>query len=353
MRSPKGKESSLRSPNYKKSHRELESEYEVKRPASKTTKYIPYLKSRVENISENSTKNRILAGEMKGTSLQELYGNKDNDSISFLSPLQSTISPNDIDYELRLKLKAIHEESLNNSKQDSKILERQSKLLTTRLDALQRELDAKNKIILQFDIMRNEMIKKKDENVDLQGKLFHFEKDTIMLQQELSVMRTSQKEILKPKDKSQILISQCDVYNDIEKGRGKGNEMMKDISPLKPFTTSMNQRVRSPFGQKNRISQSKFLSTPKKCEKNENSSIKIGKVLSGSKKQINKNNNNNEKFKDSRDIGIEGIFPLNLYEIEEPIESVKMVVPEKSYSTLEKHKNCQMNEDKENSKNLK
>ena len=335
MQSPKGKESSSRSPKGKESSSRSPKgkESSSRSPKGKESSLRP------PNNRKNHRESETFAVETKGVFLEELYGKNGNDSISFSSPLQSTISPNDIDYELRLKLKAIHQENLDNSKKDSKLLERQSQLLTARLDSLQRELDAKNKIILQFDIMRNEMKKKKDENLDLQGKLFHFEKDTIMLQQELSVMRTSQKEILKPKERNQLFVSHY--------------ETMNDTSPLKPFTTSMNRRVRSPFGQKNVTAQSKFLSTPKKSEKNENSFMKNEKVLSSGKKQIKKNNNDNEKTKNGSDVQVGRIFPLKLYEIEESTESVKTAIPETNNSTQGKDQNFQFNEDKENSKNSK
>ena len=334
MQSPKGKESSSRSPKGKESSSRSPKgkESSSRSPKGKESSMRP------SNNKKNHRESETYVVETKGVFMEELYGRNGNDSISFSSPQQSTISPNDIDYELRLKLKAIHQENLDNSRKDSKLLERQSQLLTARLDSLQRELDAKNKIILQFDIMRNEMKKKKDENLDLQGKLFHFEKDTIMLQQELSVMRTSQKEILKPKERNQLFVSHY--------------ETMNDISPLKPFTTSMNRRVRSPFGQKNVTTQSKFLSTPKKSDKNENSLMKNEKVLSSSKKQIRKSNNENEKLKNGSDVRVGRIFPLKLYEIEESTESVKSAIPETNYSTQE-DQNFQFNEDKENSKKYK
>jgi hypothetical protein len=98
----------------------------------------------------------------------------------------------DIDQELRSRLRAIRLEG-----DGGEAAERKSQLLSARLDMLQKELDLKNQIAISYDIMKVEMDKKKDENRELKGRIFGLERTNIMLQQEMSVMRSQQVEVKK------------------------------------------------------------------------------------------------------------------------------------------------------------
>ena len=98
----------------------------------------------------------------------------------------------DIDQELRSRLRAIRLED-----DSGEATERTSQLLSARLDMLQKELDAKNQIAASYDILVAEMDKKRDENKELKGRIFGLEKTNIMLQQEMSVMRSQQVEVKK------------------------------------------------------------------------------------------------------------------------------------------------------------
>lgn len=98
----------------------------------------------------------------------------------------------DIDQELRSRLRAIRAEG-----ECGETAERKSQLLSARLDALQKELDLKNQIAASYDILKTEMDKKKDENRELKERIFGLEKANIMIQQEMSVMRSLQVEVKK------------------------------------------------------------------------------------------------------------------------------------------------------------
>ena len=100
----------------------------------------------------------------------------------------------DIDSELRSRLKAIRMEGAGVEDPTLGGMDRKTQLLTSRLDALQRELDLKNKTLANYDSIRAEMDRKKEENKELKGRVLGLEQTTIILQQELSVMRSLQKE---------------------------------------------------------------------------------------------------------------------------------------------------------------
>ena len=100
----------------------------------------------------------------------------------------------DIDIELRNRLKAIKMEDENGEDVSGKEIERTSQLLATRLDKLHKELDSKNKIVSSYEAIKVEMDRKKEENKELKCRVFSLETATVILQQELSVMRALHKQ---------------------------------------------------------------------------------------------------------------------------------------------------------------
>lgn len=112
---------------------------------------------------------------------------------SFKSLRASGNFATDIDIELRNKLKAIKMEEENGEEVSGKEMERSSQQLTTRLDKLHKELDVKNKIVSSYEAIKLEMDRKKEENKELKGRVFSLETATVLLQQELSVMRALHK----------------------------------------------------------------------------------------------------------------------------------------------------------------
>ena len=85
-------------------------------------------------------------------------------------------------------------EEENGEEVSGKEVERTSQLLATRLDKLHKELDSKNKIVSNYEAIQVEMDRKKEENKELKGRVFSLETATVLLQQELSVMRALHKQ---------------------------------------------------------------------------------------------------------------------------------------------------------------
>ena len=112
---------------------------------------------------------------------------------SFKSLRASGNFATDIDIELRSRLKAIKMEEENGEEVSGKEMERSSQQLATRLDKLHKELDVKNKIVSSYEGIKLEMDRKKEENKELKGRVFSLETATVLLQQELSVMRALHK----------------------------------------------------------------------------------------------------------------------------------------------------------------
>ena len=247
-------------------------------------------------------------------------------SHSYKSNLITTIAI-DIDSELRLKLKEINDQNdihnniskIPDSKNQNQNLN-QSQLLTARLDFLQKELNTKNEILIEFNTMKNDIEKKKNENCCLRNRLFGLEKDTVLLQQELSVMRLTQKETLKPKEKSQITVLQNEIINENKNGKEEKNsgkkkeispmkplgsfEKKKEKSPLKPVGSSVNQKIRSPLGQRKGTSEA-FISSKSiflNSTNIENNMIKEKKDIYDANNDSNNNshNDNNSKNNDSK-----------------------------------------------------
>ena len=137
----------------------------------------------------------------------------------------------DIDQELRSRLRAIR---LEGDSGEAAAAERKSQLLSARLDMLQKELDLKNQIAISYDIMKVEMDKKKDENKELKGRIFGLEKTNIMLQQEMSVMRSQQLEVKKcPIVKTRTPQRETKKVSPLTKsGETKIERVPKPLSPL-------------------------------------------------------------------------------------------------------------------------
>ena len=146
-------------------------------------------------------RNAILACDPSGGRIEDFYKDTTHDPVMCLSPKGSfktlRASGNfatDIDIELRNRLKAIKMEEENGEEVSGKEVERTSQLLATRLDKLHKELDSKNKIVSNYEAIKLEMNRKKEENKELKGRVFSLETATVLLQQELSVMRALHKQ---------------------------------------------------------------------------------------------------------------------------------------------------------------
>lgn len=147
-------------------------------------------------------RNAILACDPSGGRIEDFYKDTTHDPVTCNSPKGSFkslrasgnfVNATDIDIELRNKLKAIKMEEENGEEVSGKEMERSSQQLATRLDKLHKELDSKNKIVSSYEAIKLEMDRKKEENKELKGRVFSLETATVLLQQELSVMRALHK----------------------------------------------------------------------------------------------------------------------------------------------------------------
>ena len=145
-------------------------------------------------------RNAILACDPSGGRIEDFYKDTTHDPVTCVSPKGSFKSlrasgnfATDIDIELRNRLKAIKMEEENGEEVSGKEMERSSQQLATRLDKLHKELDSKNKIVSSYEAIKLEMDRKKEENKELKGRVFSLETATVLLQQELSVMRALHK----------------------------------------------------------------------------------------------------------------------------------------------------------------
>ena len=147
-------------------------------------------------------RNAILACDPSGGRIEDFYKDTTHDPVTCESPPKGSFKSlrasgnfaTDIDTELRNRLKAIKMEEENGEEVSGKEVERTSQLLATRLDNLHKELDSKNKIVSNYEAIKVEMDRKKEENKELKGRVFSLETATVLLQQELSVMRALHKQ---------------------------------------------------------------------------------------------------------------------------------------------------------------
>lgn len=146
-------------------------------------------------------RNAILACDPCGGRIEDFYKDTTHDPVICKSPKGSLKTlkagsnfATDIDIELRNRLKAIKMEDENGEDVAGKEMERTSQLLATRLDKLHKELDSKNKIVSSYEAIKVEMDRKKEENKELKCRVFSLETATVILQQELSVMRALHKQ---------------------------------------------------------------------------------------------------------------------------------------------------------------
>jgi hypothetical protein len=151
--------------------------------------------------SDRMNRNAILACDPCGGRIEDFYKDTTHDPVICKSPKGSLKTlkagsnfATDIDIELRSRLKAIKMEEENGEDVSGKEIERSSQLLATRLDKLHKELDSKNKIVSSYEAIKVEMDRKKEENKELKCRVFSLETATVILQQELSVMRALHKQ---------------------------------------------------------------------------------------------------------------------------------------------------------------